>query len=220
MAFLCSRVKKPDADDYKKLGRVIKYLRGTPDIVLTLKCDNLHVIKWWVDASFACHPDMRSHTGAIMSLGSGAAYASSTRQKLNTRSSTEAELVAPNDALPQILWTRNFMESQGFKTHDNTLFQDNKSAMLLESNGRGSSSKRTRHIDIRYFFIKDRVDRGEIQIEHCHTNKMIADFFTKPLQGSLFNQCRDIIMNIKNAASSSTAEAAQECVGGNKTIKQ
>jgi hypothetical protein len=129
-------------------------------------------MKWWVDASFACHPDMRSQTGAIMSLGNGAAYATSTRQKLNTRSSTEAELMAVNNILPQILWTRNFMISQGFEIHENTFLQDNRSAMLLESNGRGSSSKRTRHIDVRYFFVKDKVDKGEVKIEHCSTNKM------------------------------------------------
>jgi hypothetical protein len=76
-----------------------------------------------------------------------------------------------------------------------------------------------KHIDIRYFFVKDKVDKGEVKIEHCSTKKMVADFFTKPLQGTLFIQCRNIIMNIKDAASSSMAEAAQECVGGNKTVR-
>ena len=155
---------------------------------------------------------MRSHTGAFMSLGKGAGYATSTRQEHNTRSSTEADLVAVNNVLPQILWTRNFMISQGFKTHNNTLLQDSRSAMLLESNGRGSSSKQTRHINIRYFFVKDRVDKGEVTIKHCRTNKMVADFFTKSLQGSLFNQCLNIIMNIKDDASSKTAESAKECI--------
>jgi ABC-type transport system involved in Fe-S cluster assembly fused permease/ATPase subunit len=102
-------------------------LRGTPDVVLTLECKNLHVIKWWMDASFACHPDMRRQTGAIMSFGKGAAYAMSICQKLNTRSLTEAELVAVNDILPQILWTRNFVISQGLEMHENTLLQDNRS---------------------------------------------------------------------------------------------
>jgi hypothetical protein len=149
-----------------------------------------------VDAFFACHPGMRSQTGAIMSLGKGAAYATSILQKLNTRSLTEAELVEVNNVLPQILWTRNFMISQGFETHENTLLQDNRSATLLESNGPGSSSKQTRCINTRYFFVK-----GEVKIEHCSNNKTVANFFTKPLQGTLFNQCRNIIMNIKDAAS-------------------
>jgi hypothetical protein len=69
---------------------------------------------------------------------------------------------------------------------------------LLESNGKGSSSKRTKHINIKFFFIKDRVDSGEVRLEHCPTEEMVGDFFTKPLQGSLFLKFRNIIMNIKD----------------------
>jgi hypothetical protein len=195
VSFLTTRVREPDIDDYRKLSRVIRYLRSTLHILLTLERNNLHGIEWWVDASYGCHSDMRSHTGGIMSMGKGATYATSTRQKLNTKSSTEAELVAVNDVLPQIIWTKNFLHHQGLETLDNTLYQDNRSAILLEKNGRGSSSKRTRHIDIRYFFIKDRVDKQEVTIAYCATEKMLADYFTKPLQGRLFTRTRDIIMN-------------------------
>ena len=69
VAFLCTRVKGPDSDDYKKLTRVMKYLRGTSDMPLTLEASDMHVMKWWVDASFAVHPDMKSHTGGVLSLG-------------------------------------------------------------------------------------------------------------------------------------------------------
>jgi hypothetical protein len=179
VSFLCTRVKCPDTDDYKKLGRVIKYLRGTSDIALTLEYNNLHGIEWWVDASYGCHDDMRSQTGGTMTMGKGAAYATSTRQKLNTKSSTEAELVAVNDVLPQIIWTRNFLKHQGLDLHNNILYQDNRS-------------------DIRYFFIKDRIDKQEVMVEYCATEKMLADFFTKPLQGQLFNRARDLIMNTAN----------------------
>ena len=206
VAFLCTRVTRPDADDYKKLTRVIKYLRQTEDMALTIECDSLLVTKWWVDASFGCHEDLKSHTGGMMSLGKGAIYATSTRQKLNTRSSTEGELVAVHDVLPQILWTRNFLIDQGFKLHNNLLFQDNQIAILLENNGRGSSSKRTRHIDIRYFFIKDRVDKDEVKIEYCNTDTMIADFFTKPLQGARFTELRNKILNINTSMSAPPTE--------------
>jgi hypothetical protein len=98
--------------------------------------------------------------------------------------------------MPQIVWTGHFLAAQGHDVKDNILYQDNKSTILLAKNGRHSSSKRTRHLNIRYFFIKDRVDNGEIRIEHCPTKEMIADYFTKPLQGVLFYQLRDAIMNI------------------------
>jgi hypothetical protein len=81
-------------------------------MVLTLESDKSHAIRWWADASFASHSYMRSHTGGIMTLGRGAAYATSTWQKLNTRSSTEGELVAVNDVMGHVLWTRNFLLCQ------------------------------------------------------------------------------------------------------------
>jgi hypothetical protein len=137
---------------------------------------------------------MKSHTGGCLSLGHGTLYGTSRRQKLNTKSSTESELVGADDVMPQILWTLYFLEAQGYKIDDNVLYQDNQSAMLLEKNGRGSSGKRTRHINVRYFFIADRVKSNEIRLEYCPTGIMIADYFTKPLQGLLFKQLRAMIM--------------------------
>jgi len=67
--------------------------------------------------------------------------------------------------------------------------------MLLERNGRASSSKRTRHINIRYFFVQDRIAAGEVSVAYCPTKEMVADYFTKPLQGSLFFKLRAYIMN-------------------------
>ena len=167
----------------------------------------MRIVKWWVDASFAVHPDMKSHTGGVMTLGKGAVYATSTRQKLNTKSSTEGELVGVNDVLPQVLWTRYFLEAQGYGATDSVVYQDNQSAILLEKNGRASSSKRTRHINIRYFFVTDRVAAKEVAVEYCPTGEMLADFYTKPLQGSLFKKFRDQIMNLDVAP---TADSLQD----------
>lgn len=195
VAFLCTRVQGPDVDDYKKLGKVMRYLRSTIDMPLTLGANGTNIIKWWADASYATHPDMKSHTGGAMSLGYGVVYGTSTRQKLNTTSSTEAELVGVNDVMPQVLWTKYFLEEQGFDATQSVIYQDNQSAMLLEKNGRASSGKRTRHINIRYFFVKDRIDSGEVSVEYCPTKEMLADYFTKPLQGSQFKVFRNLIMN-------------------------
>ena len=115
---------------------------------LILTASDPHVIQWWVDASFAVHPDMKSHMGATMSTGRGSIYSLSTKQKINTRSATEAELIRVNDAMSLIIWTRNFLEDQGFSIKDNVVFQDNESMILLEWNGHASSSKHTQHIEI------------------------------------------------------------------------
>jgi hypothetical protein len=138
-AFLCTRVNAPDVDDYKKLSRTMKYLRGTLHMPLILEADDMSIIKWSVDASFAVHPDMKSHTGGSMTLGKGTIYGTSTRQKINTKSSTEAELVGVNDVLPQILWTRYFLEAQGYGVKESIVYQDNQSTILLAENGKASS---------------------------------------------------------------------------------
>ena len=135
LAFLTTRVKGPDTDDYKKLAHTICYLHGAPDLALTLEADDTHVIKWWVDASFAIHPNMRSHTSGTMSLGKGFTYSTSMHHKINAKSSMEAELVAINNVMPLILWTHYFLEAQGYEVHENKVFQDNQSTILLKKNG-------------------------------------------------------------------------------------
>jgi hypothetical protein len=199
VAFLCTRVQYPDIDDYKKLVRVIKYLRKTKDMPLRLEAESLKIAKWWVDASYAVHPDMKSHTGGVFSMGKGGIYGTSTRQRINAKSSTEAELIAVAEVLPQILWTQYFLEAQGYTCDESIVYQDNKSAILLENNGTASSSKRTRHINIRYYFVTNRIADGELSVAYCPTKEMIADFFTKPLQGVAFTSFRDFIMNVPPA---------------------
>jgi hypothetical protein len=99
--------------------------------------------------------------------------------------------------MSQILWTQYFMEAQGYTVDQSLVAQDNLSAMLLENNGRASSSsKRTRHINIRYFFVTDRIKSGEVSMTYCPTDDMIADYFTKSLQGTKFRDFRNFIMNV------------------------
>jgi hypothetical protein len=89
---------------------------------------------------------------------------SSTKQKLNTQRSTELEIIGADDFMPAICWTRYFMEARGYQVQDNIGFQDNKRAILLEKNGKALSSKHTKHINIQYFFITNRVDKGDVSL--------------------------------------------------------
>ena len=194
IAVLSTRVKKPNEDDWRKLHRLLKYINGTREDKLILSADDLHVIKWYVDCAFAVHPDFKSHTGGNMTYGQGTPMSMSRKQKLNTRSSTEAELVGPDDMSTLILWTRLFMQAQGYEIEKNILYQDNKSTILLEQNGKKSSSKRTRALNIRYFFLTDQIEKGNLSVEYCPTTEMVADYFSKPLQGKLFQKFRKSIM--------------------------
>jgi hypothetical protein len=94
--------------------------------------------------------------------------------------------VSVSDVMTQILWTQYFLFTQGYRTKELIVYQDNKSAILLVNNGQTSSSKRTQHINIQYYFVTDRISQGEISVEYCPTREMVADFYTKPLQGAVF----------------------------------
>ena len=104
---------------------------------------------------------------SLMSLRQGAAMSFSRGQKLNVRSSTECKLVRIDDAIPQMMWGKHFIEAQGWTVEHNILYQDNKSIILLVTNGRSSSSKRTKDINHRYFFIKEKVVCGNLEIRHA-----------------------------------------------------
>ncbi len=196
LSFLTKRVREPDEHDWGKLKRVLKYLKGTMYMKLTLSVDSMTTIRWYVDASYGAHMDLKGHTGMMMTFGKGAAMSFSRGQKLNVKSSTECELVGVDDAIPQMMWGKYFVEAQGYTVEHNILYQDNKSTILLATNGRSSSSKRTKHIKHRYFLIKDLVDKGDIEIMHAPTEEMWSDVLTKPQQGMLFKKMRAVLMNV------------------------
>ena len=124
-----------------------------------------------------------------------------TKQKLNTRRSTETELVDADDFMPEICWTLYFLKAQGYRILDNVLFQDNKSSIILEKNRKSLSSKLTKHINIRCLFITDRVAQGNVLLVWCPTGDMIRYFMTKPLQGDLFRERHSRGRHIQEKAS-------------------
>ena len=89
-----------------------------------------------------------------------------------------------------------FLEAQGFKVNDNIVYQENLSAMRLENNGRASSGKKTRHINLRYFFVTNRIVKGDLRVAHCPTDMLIGDFYSKPLQGMQFRVFRNATLNL------------------------
>jgi hypothetical protein len=88
-------------------------------------------------------------------MGSGAITSISRKQAMNTGSSTKAEVVAADEVVVSMIWTKLFLEAQGYPVKENVLFQDNRSAMLLEEKGRHSARKRSRHLIVRLYFVKD-----------------------------------------------------------------
>ena len=170
------------------------YLNGEPNLGIQLQCDEDIQVHAYVDASFGVHCDGKSHTGGTISLGGGPTFVKSAKQRLVSKSSTEAELIGLSDMLSNIIWHREFLEHQGYVMRAAEVYEDNTSAISLAEKGH-STSERTRHVNVRYFFIKDRMEKGEIKINYLPTSEMIADILTKPLQGELFRKLRDKLLN-------------------------
>ena len=123
-----------------------------------------------------------------MKMGEGSIVSLSRKQKLVTRSSTEAELVTVDDCMTQVLWTKYFLQEQGYSTKSTVILQDNSSAIKLEKNGQKSMGQRSRHINNRYFFITDQIAKGNVTVRYCPTDDMESDYLTKPCQGSKFEK--------------------------------
>jgi hypothetical protein len=151
ISFLSSRGNDANEGDWKKLLQVMSFLKGTIDDFLTLEADDTTTLMWYIDVAFAVHGDMRSHTGAVFTMGKGAIIGSSTKQKVNSSSSTESELIGVDDKIAKVLWMKRFLKWQDFAVKLNIIYQDNTSTIKLEELGKASSGKRTRYFDIKYF---------------------------------------------------------------------
>ena len=118
----------------------------------------------YVDAAFEVHNYMRIHTGGFMKMGTLGNYVQSSKQILNTNSSTEANLLRVDDILTQVIWDQYFLKEHGYEIHNNVIYKDNQSAIKLKNNGRRSSINQERHINIRYYFITDIITKKEVSM--------------------------------------------------------
>jgi hypothetical protein len=195
LAVLQTKMRNPNEQDDQLLDRVIAYLEGTKDKSMKIrKCDmQLHA---YMDASFAVHSNRVSHSGIHFTLGKygNTVLCKSIKQKTVATSSTEAELVCIFDGMDYLVWMRNVLEFLGFKQGTTTIYQDNTSTITMAYMGRGGSGSRTRHIDIKYFYIKQFLDSKALEIDHLGRDNMTADFFASPRQGATFRRFRGMIM--------------------------
>ena len=194
IAFLATRVTKCTEDDLEKLRRVLRYIAGTRDNGVVFRPGVLGIcVRVYVDAAYGVHADGKSHTGSCVAIGDvGSVHCKSSKQSIVTKSSTEAELVALSDSANQGLYLRNFLKDQGYKMGPIVIYQDNTSCMALVDRGR-SGAERTRHIGIKYFWLSERVTRGEAEVGHKGTKEMYANLLTKPLQGAQFQHEKKLL---------------------------
>ena len=203
LSYLSTKVSSPTAYDEIKLNRIIKYINYTKHLCLNLQPTSLNIYAY-IDASYALHPDAKGHSGIYISLGQqgGTIHFRSSKQKLTARSSTESELIAIHDGLPDVLWLSYLLNDLGYKSDVNvqrrppTIFQDNKSTIFMANNGNIGKTGKSKHINVRYFFIKEQIDRNIVQVTYLPTEDMVSDILTKPLTGKLFSKFRKHLLNL------------------------
>lgn len=195
--FLATRSKEPTSEDWAKLSRIYRYLNGTRGLPLNIAPDSLQ-LRAYVDASYAVHKDAKGQSGRVVAIGNigGPAIVKTTKQHLVALSSTEAELISLAESTTDVLMMKRILRFLGVKSSRTVVFQDNKSTKHMAELGRGGKSGNSKHIGVRYFFIKQHIDNGDLTLEYLPTEEMTADILTKPLVGNLFYKMRAKLLNL------------------------
>ena len=196
VAFLTTRVVDSTEQDMNKLTRITNYMQSAPNRGVVIEFGDNPVTHSYIDAAFALHErDRKSHSGGAIMVGiGGPLYVTSTKQSIVTKSSTEAELVAASDIASEAIHVRNFGIAQGLPTTPAVIYQDNMSTMQLIARG-APCSKRSRHIEIRNFWMAEQIESGVLKVAHCPTEQMWANLLTKPVQGHQFLKERKGLTN-------------------------
>ncbi|GJS21392.1 retrovirus-related pol polyprotein from transposon TNT 1-94 [Tanacetum coccineum] len=178
---MCARYQaKPTKKHLHAVKRIFKYLRGTVNRGLWYPKDSSIALTAYADADHAgCQDTRRSTSGSMQLLGDRLVSWSSKRQKSAAISSTEAEYIAMSGCCAQILWMRSQLTDYGLGFNKIPMYCDNKSAIALCCNNVQHS--RSKHIDIRFHFIKEQVENGVVELYFVNTEYQLADIFTKAL---------------------------------------
>ncbi|KAJ9553136.1 hypothetical protein OSB04_017181 [Centaurea solstitialis] len=184
---LCARYQsKPKESHLKAVKRIFRYLKGTVNLGLWYPKGSGYELTGYTDADHGgCKLDRKSTTGHIQFLGDKLVSWASKKQNCVSLSTAEAEYVAAASCCSQIIWMRTQLRDYGFKFDKIPIYCDSKSAIAISCNP--VQHTKTKHIDIRYHFIKDHAEKGAIELYFVNTEFQLADLFTKALDEKRFN---------------------------------
>lgn len=169
----------PDASHLSAVKRILRYLKGTVNLALKYEKPDSGALIGYSDADWAGdQDDCRSTTGNIFVLSGGAVSWLSKKQTA-ALSTAEAEYIALSQAAQEGIWLKRLLGDLGVKSISTVILEDNQGAIAIAENPVNHS--RTKHIDIRYQYVRECVQNGQIQLQYCPTNNMKADILTKPL---------------------------------------
>ncbi len=197
----CARhMQHPTIADMTAVDRIISYIAGTKDLSLTFHGDDGSInLLATVDASFACHEDRKSHYGITLHLSPKDAsfHTISKKAQCVALSSTEAEYLALCEASKLVAWGRQFLNELGFiQDTPSVIHEDNKSTIHMVYNG--NDKGRTKHIDIRFHYIREMIANQQVSVTYLNTEDMISDMLTKPLEPRSFLKHRDNLLGNHN----------------------
>jgi hypothetical protein len=190
--FLATKSADPKQKDYHKLMKILAYAMATRLKHLLFSSNSDLTLQIYADAAHMLHKDSKGHGGILATLGSAPIVSKSFKLKLVTRSSTESELLVLDEAITYSLWLTSLLREL-MPSHKTPvkIFQDNKSTMALVLSG--GSFNRSKHIINKYAFVKQHLDLGDIILEYCPTEIMLADMLTKPLEGYILKKMIKLI---------------------------
>jgi hypothetical protein len=195
IGFLCTRVRAPTEEDWKKLRRGLGYLKGTKNWMMQMKPTGIFRVVGYTDASFLAHPDEESHSGIVVQVGGVSVYFGSRKQKCVCKSPTEAELVALLDNLGFVELFGEMLEFMlNMKCEAPLIYEDNTSVIEMVTSGGGVT--RTKHMRTRMYLVLEAIAEKRVQIKHIGTKQMKADGFTKRLNGAEFTRFRGEVLHL------------------------
>lgn len=172
---------------WNALKRILRYIKGTLYYKLIYKENGKEVLTGYTDADWGGDKiDRKSTTGYVIKLYGCTVSWCSSKQQCTALSSTESEYVAISKGIAEGCWITNLMRELGLQFRNFKLYVDNQSAIHIAKNP--EQHKRLKHIDLKYHFIRDKVNEGIVSLEYIGTSEQIADLFTKPLPRILFQK--------------------------------
>ena len=179
--------------------RILQYIFGTLNLGIRFKSVSGTVLVATVDASYASHPDLKSHTGCTLHIGkdSGSFLSVTEKQSITADSSTVAEFIAGHTIAKKVMWARNFLLELGplfAQSLPTVVYEDNQSTIHLFN--RQSNAHKTKHISLRYNFIREQIHNGHITIEYLPTENMTSDILTKALGPTSFLHLRTKLLGM------------------------
>ena len=178
----------PGEEHWKAVKRVFRYLKGTEGMGLVYRKVQGVTLEGYTDSDWAGDVDSRKSTGAyVMLIGEGAVSWKSKRQDSVALSSTEAEYMASTQAAKEVLWIKDFMGELGMPQGTVSVFTDNQSSIKAMRNPVGHG--RMKHIQLQAYFVRDLIQRGELNFIYCSTDEQVADSLTKAVPREKVQLC-------------------------------